>query len=99
MVYFRSNETGEVISIGQLNAEFEQFQHDGQYTDLSFSDYLTGCLARNNGDLTPVSEYVSGLRSRIRSIVTMCHLYGWNESADSEAQSLMDEVESLTPYL
>ena len=70
MKYYHSNEWDTVISIDRVRSEFLQFQAEGYYLDEPFDYYLEGCMAYNNGDLTPLPEYIAGLKRKLRKVLT-----------------------------
>lgn len=41
---FRDTESGEVITLSELKAEYKQLYADGETEAETFSDYLTNCL-------------------------------------------------------
>ena len=49
MVYYRNIENDQVLSLEDLESDFNNFkaQEPETYADMTFSDYMNGCLSKN----------------------------------------------------
>ena len=93
MKYYHSNEWDEVVTIDRVRSEFEQFQSEGYYLDESFDYYLEGCMEWNNGDLTPLAQYVDELKHRLRKVIR------WMNDDAGNREDYEDEMETLTAII
>lgn len=72
---FRDTESGEVITISQLKAEYEDLRDSGETEAETFSDYLANCLDKN-GFLEEITasaanKYIRSSSSSIYEIATI----------------------------
>ena len=97
--YYYSTEWGDVVTLDRVRSEFETFQSEGYYLDESFDCYLEGCMWYNNGDLTPLSDYIDGLKHRLRTAVRFAHTDPKNrEDYDDDIAELTARITKLEQY-
>ena len=86
MPRYYSNEQDTVLSLETIRECYNEFKDEYD----SFSDYLSGCMWWNNGDLTPLSDHITTLRRRLNGFKTFADM-------DSEyIGAYADEIEELT---
>ena len=99
MKYYYSNEWDDVVSLDRVRSEFEQFQSEGYYIGESFDCYLSGCMTWNNGDLTPLPDYINGLKHRLRRFIRWAHIDAGNrDDYDDNIQILTALITDLEKY-
>ena len=56
--YYRCIENDEIMSINQVHSDFLEFSKENpEYENMSFCQYLNGCMTYNNGSLEEVKLY------------------------------------------
>lgn len=99
MKYYHSNEWDEVLSIDRVREIFEELKSEGYLTDESFEYYLEGCMEWNNGDLTPLPQYIGELKYRLRKVLSwMRSDMGYREDLEEEAETLTAQIVELEKY-
>ena len=91
--YYHSCEWDEVLSSDDVRSLWEQFRNDGE----TYDEFLNACMSWNNGDLTPLTDYVNGLRRNLRRVLSATHRYG-GDALDWYVDEIHDLTEQITTY-
>ena len=97
--YFHSNEWDDVVSIERVRREYDAFQLDGYYLDEPFEYYLENCMSWNNGDLTPLRDYIESLTRRLQVVIRYyMEDIGDRELYEEQINELTLQIEQLKQY-
>ena len=94
MKYYYNNETDTIESLDVIRSDYDLFSDEYE----TFEDYLSACMAYNNGALTDVTEKLRSVKRELNKTLSLARTYSYDEY-EEEIIRLLADMDTLSKYV